>query len=50
MYLQYMSYIDAVKLLIERRIDWSLHLVAVDQILTLIAATGQNSYARTARL
>ena len=45
-----MSYIAAVKLLIERRIDWSVHLVAVDQILTLIAATGQNSYARTARL
>jgi len=52
LWVQYLSYIQTVKTLIraERTGDWNLHLVTVQQMLNLFAATGHNNYAKCGRL
>ena len=52
MWLQYLDYIDTVKLFIraERTGNWHLHLIAVEKMLNLFAATGHIHYAKSARL
>jgi len=52
LWLQYMKYIDIVKLFLiaELTSNWFLHLAAVDDMLNLIAVTGQNNYAKCSRL
>ena len=52
LWLQYMNYIEVVKLFIraERTGNWNLHLVATEKMLCLFAATGHNNYAKSARL
>jgi len=48
LWLQYMDYIDVVKLFVvaERISDWCLHLTACTRMLNLFAASGHYSYAK----
>ena len=52
LWLQYANEIEVVKLFIvaERVGDWNLHLVAIDRMLNLFAATGHLHYAKCGRL
>ncbi len=52
LWLQYMEYVGTLKLFIraERTGNWNLHLVAVERMLNLFAATGHVHYAKSARL
>jgi len=52
LWLLYKDYIETVKLFIhaERLGSWSLHLIAVEKMLNLFAATGHIHYAKSARL
>lgn len=52
MWLQYLEYVDTLKLFIqaERTGNWNLHLIAVEKMLNLFAATGHINYAKSARL
>jgi len=47
-----MEYVGTLKLFIraERTGNWNLHLVAVERMLNLFAATGHVHYAKSARL
>ena len=51
-WLQYLDYVNIIKLFItaERTGDWKLHLLAVERMLNLFAATGHIHYAKSARL
>ena len=52
LWLQYLEYVDTLKLFIqaERTGNWNLHLIAVEKMLNLFAATGHINYAKSARL
>ena len=52
LWLLYMYHIDTIKMFIraERTGNWNLHLVLLERMLNLLAATGHNNYAKSARL
>ena len=52
LWLQYMEYVETLKLFIraERTGNWILHLIAVERMINLFAATGHIHYAKSARL
>jgi hypothetical protein len=52
LWLLYMDCVETVKMFLrgERTGDWNLHLIAVERMLNLLAATGHNNYAKCARL
>ena len=52
LWLQYLLYVDVIKLFIraERTGNWHLHLIAVGKMLNLFAATAHVNYAKSARL
>ena len=52
LWLQYIDYVETLKLFIraERTGNWTLHLVAVGQMLNLFAATGYINYAKSSQL
>ena len=52
LWIKYLDYINVVKVFItaERTGDWPLHLVAIERMLNLFAATGHIHYAKSARL
>jgi hypothetical protein len=52
LWLFYMDCVVTVKLFLraERTGDWNLHLIAVERMLNVLAATGHNHYAKCARL
>lgn len=52
LWLQYIEYVETLKLFIraERTGNWNLHLVAVEEMLNLFAATGHINYAKSSRL
>jgi len=47
LWLHYIEYVDTLKLFIqaERTGNWNLHLIAIEQMLNLFAATGHLNYA-----
>ena len=49
LWLQYIEYVEAVKLFIqaERTENWNLHLIAVEKMMNLFAATGHINYAKS---
>ena len=52
LWVQYIEYIETLKLFIraERTGNWNLHLIAVERMLNVFAATGHVHYAKSARL
>jgi len=52
LWLQYIEYVETLKLFIqaERTGNWNLHLIAIEQMLNLFAATGHINYAKSSRL
>ena len=52
LWLQYIEYVETLKVFIraERTGNWYLHLLAVEKMLNLFAATGHIHYAKSARL
>ena len=52
LWLHYIEYVDTLKLFIqaERTGNWNLHLIAIEQMLNLFAATGHLNYAKSSRL
>jgi hypothetical protein len=52
LWISYMDYVNVVKLFIraERTGDWNTHLIAVNSMLNLFAATGHYNYAKCGRL
>jgi hypothetical protein len=52
LWIQYIHYVGVVKqfLTAEHICNWKLHLASVTEMLCLFAATGHNSYVRSARL
>ena len=52
LWLQYIECVEILKLFIraERTGNWNLHLIAVEKMLNLFAATGQINYAKSSRL
>jgi len=52
LWLQYMDYVDVVKLFVvaERTSDWCLHLTACTRMLNLFAASGHYNYAKACRV
>lgn len=52
LWLQYIEYIETLKLFIqaERTGNWNLHLLQVEKMLNLLAATGHINYAKSSRL
>ena len=52
LWLKYIEYVEVLKLFIqaERTGNWNLHLIAVEQMLNLFAATAHINYSRSFRL
>ena len=52
LWLQYLEYVNTLKIFIraERIGDWNLHLIAINKMLNLFAATGHINYAKSSRL
>ena len=51
LWVQYIEYMETLKLFIraERTANWNLHLIAVERMLNVFAATGHVHYAKSAR-